>query len=78
MTPKEKAINLIKQFRNVEWIEEDREIIKVKWLQGDEAKQCALIAVDEIIKAVNDPDDTFLSKDGIDYWENVKKEIEKL
>jgi len=73
MTPKEKAIEIFDKFR-----------VKVHDRDGTsamnefEAKQCALMAVDEIIKAVNDPDDTFLSKDGVDYWNEVKEEIEKL
>ena len=35
-----------------------------------EAKQCALIAVDELIKQVNHSD--------VGYWQEVKQEIEKL
>jgi hypothetical protein len=66
MTPKEKAKELYFKMHSQ------------KQIVSKEAKQCALIAVDEIIKAVNDPDDTFLSKDGVDYWEEVKKEIEAL
>ena len=71
MTPKEKALELFdKMFL----------VIENKGMYDDlfRAEQCALIAVDEILKAVNDPDDTFLSKDGVDYWEEVKQEIEKL
>jgi hypothetical protein len=71
MTPKEKAIELFDKMH---------EEIYNRDMYNDlyRAKQCALIAVDEILKAVNDPDDTFLSKDGVDYWEEVKQEIEKL
>ena len=71
MTPKEKAIELFDKMHE-------------KIYNGDmyddlyRAQQCALIAVDEILKTVNDPDDTFLSKDGVDYWEEVKQEIEAL
>jgi len=35
------------------------------------AKQCALIAVDEILKAIGFSDNKF-------YWNEVKQEIEKL
>jgi hypothetical protein len=66
MTPKEKAKELYFKMHSQ------------KQIVSKEAKQCALIAVDEIIKAVNDPDDTFLSKDGVDYWEEVKQEIKAL
>jgi hypothetical protein len=71
MTPKETAKNLVNKFYII--IPLDKMDIDY-----DLAKKFALIAVDEIIKAVNDPDDTFLSKDGVDYWCNVKQEIEKL
>jgi hypothetical protein len=38
------------------------------------AKQCALIAVEEILNAIN-PFGQFLGKD---YWAEVKQEIDKL
>jgi hypothetical protein len=38
------------------------------------AKQCALIAVDEIIKELKN----FGLKYSVEWWEEVKKEIEKL
>jgi hypothetical protein len=56
MTPKEKAIELVEKFRISKAITESY------------SKQCALIAVDEILKLrVNIP-----------YWQEVKKEIELL
>ena len=49
------------------------------------AKQCALITVDEILKAIPDSlldvwqGETYLCiNDDIDYWKKVKQEIEKL
>ena len=50
-------------------------------LYSYKAKQCALIAVDEIIKALND--DIYIQGETdidshIDYWKEVKQEIEKL
>jgi len=42
-----------------------------EWFNTHIAKQCALIAVDEIIKSIN-PFGMFLGKD---YWEEVKQEI---
>ena len=61
MTPKEKAEELVNKYSIWCWNEVvcDYEI----------AKQCALIAVDEII-----------DKDGYnnDYWKEVKQELEKL
>ena len=42
------------------------------------AIECALVAVDEILKAVNNPDETYLMKYSVEYWSEVKSEIEKL
>jgi hypothetical protein len=58
MTPREKASQLIVDYQ-----------IKCKSLNYDEAKQCALIAVDEIISLVGRYSD---------YWQEVKQEIEKI
>ena len=60
MTPKEKAAELIVNYQ-----------LKCKSLNYDEAKQCALIAVDEIINAVDEWTEDY-------YWQEVKQEIEKL
>ncbi len=69
MTPKEKAIELIKSFYpHVQWKLGQEDCL-------DRSKECALIAVDEIINSnpyevsKTDMDST------IDYWEEVKKEI---
>lgn len=60
MIPKEKAKELVyKMSLNVEGF---------GW--EEMAKQCALIAVDELIKEVNHSD--------VGYWYDVKQEIEKL
>jgi len=44
-------------------------------LMFEQAKQCALIAVDEIIEIFND---TNGSDYRLEYWQEVKQEIEKL
>ena len=41
-------------------------------------KQCALIAVDEILQMVDETMQGWLDADIIAHWEQVKKEIEKL
>ena len=69
MTPKEKAIELYKKLvihiqRYDEYVDERSKI---------NAKQCALIVVDEIIK-----DKKAFNQISIEYWEDVKQEIEKL
>ena len=79
MTPQEKADQLINSF-----------IPHVRWKMGQEdiaqrAKQCALIAVDEIIRALWDffykncdrREPAGLAKE-YEYWNEVKQEIEKL
>lgn len=76
MTPKEKAFELVMKMRKVElWIEEH-----IDWKA---AKQCALIAVDEIIENLNKISKDLLSSDyqpysHLNYWQEVKQEIEKL
>ena len=64
MTPKEKAQELVNKFTDLE----DGEMYIGK------AKQCALIAVDEILKIGS----VIVDYNTRDYWEKVKKEIEKL
>lgn len=63
MTPKDKAEELVDEYYQLlgEYI-----------FNGhfDIAKECALVAVDELIKQVNHSD--------VGYWKEVKNEIEKL
>ena len=77
MTPKEKAISLYESFYP-----------QVQWKMGqedckDRAKQCSLIAVDTTIQTLNE-DIRDLDVRGsvlldlIDYWREVKQEIDKL
>jgi hypothetical protein len=63
MTPKEKAVELFYKFLKAD------EIDNYSFVGNEVAKQCALIAVCEI-----------LDKDGYnnEYWNEVKQEIEKL
>jgi hypothetical protein len=58
MTPKEKAEELFTKFSS-------------NTVHYDAAKQCALIAVDEILKVIH----TNMEDK---YWQEVKQEIEKL
>jgi len=62
MTPKEKADELFTKFSG-------------NTVHFDAAKQCALIAVDEILNAIEQIFETFEERK---YWQEVKKEIEKL
>lgn len=74
MSPKEKAISLIEAFTPL-----------VRWKMGQEdyrkrAVGCVLIAVEELIRIslwCGDDSDTS-DEDSKEYWQQVKKEIEKL
>ncbi len=72
MTPKEKAQELWWKFIHAQATEENGN------LDGEIAYQCALIAVDEIIKALPPFEYglEFVAK--IEFWNNVKQEIEAL
>lgn len=74
MTPKEKAIELFeKHFEFVEALSASNQI--------ENAKQCALITVDEIIKANPHSTPTIYGVppySTIKYWEEVKQEIDQL
>ena len=63
MTPKEKAKELVDKFT------------VVGLQQRAEGYQCALIAVDEILKVVLIYNDTQAE---VTYWQEVKQEIEQL
>ncbi len=71
MTPKEKAEELVNKFNYGN-----------KHFLMPDAKQCALISVDEIINCLDD-DDLYIQgesniDDFVNYYEEVKQEIEKL
>ena len=42
------------------------------------AKSIASYLVEQIIKAVDNPDETYLMKHSVNYWTEVKQEIEPL
>lgn len=75
MTPKEKAIDLVEDMHDAP-----------EMGYNEHAKQCALIAVDELIKYHDDLMDVvryelpsnIVAVIPYKYWEEVKKEIEKL
>ncbi|WP_296683527.1 hypothetical protein [Flavobacterium sp.] len=77
MTPKEKAIELVNKFKHNLF---DKRNVKI---YTEDAIECALIVVDEIIKQW-EYIDTYLSNmngelnPNLKYWYEVKQEIEKL
>ena len=74
MTPKEKAEELVEKYMP-HIAGADRYNTTLGIYNKDIAKQCALIAVDEIIESVNDE---HVSDIFIEFWEDVKTEIENL
>ena len=62
MTVKDKASELVEKYKLLDYNSN---------LCIEKSKKCALIAVDEIKKAIS-------HKDDFDYWQEVKTEIEKL
>lgn len=72
MTPKGKAIELREKFWNVEVISGDWQFSGMV-----DAKQCALIAVDEILSIKKEIWDNFNSE-YFEFWQQVKTEIDKL
>jgi hypothetical protein len=75
MTPKakEKANELVERFRN--FVDTDFEDDHLPIFECQ--KQCALIAVDEILKAIDWHEFEQPNKE-YEYWNEVKQEIEKL
>jgi hypothetical protein len=74
MTPKEKAVELVNKFKN--------ETDGIAGYNYDDVNvQCALIAVDEICEILEDNGLTFIEyhdRTTIEYWLQVKQEIENL
>jgi hypothetical protein len=72
MTPQEKAIELVSKFRNeFEWVEKDHNVDLYR-----DTKQCALIAVDELIEQESKYNNGSFYPSN--YWSEVKAEIEML
>ena len=81
MIPKEKAEDLVDKFYQTtpnEYFVNEPIGIAGRYKSWEQSKKCALIAVDEILKAVDNPDETYLMQDSVNYWTEVKAEIERL
>jgi hypothetical protein len=78
MTPQEKAKKLYDKYVPFVQRWDDFNAISIK---KENAKQCALLALDEIIPIVEGYEDSLsLSQqsDALEWWQEVKQEIEKL
>jgi hypothetical protein len=69
MTAKEKAIELVKKFRRYACMGR----FECKYERHQNAKKIAIIAVDEILNLCWNG-----NKTALDFWNEVKQEIEKL
>ena len=84
MTAKEKAEELVDKFYQTtpnEYFVNEPIGIKGRYKSWEQAKQCALIAVDEIINGYEFDSLDIEHKrimDNINFWDEVKQEIEKL
>ncbi len=76
MTPKEKAIELVDIYKdiNTTWIFNGT--ITTNVVNYDLAKNCALVAIDVMTKYIPNVYHNDIYKEK--YWKQVKKEIEKL
>jgi len=71
MTPKEKAEELV-----LKYLKMKRHKMFNGWWHKMISKQCALIAVDEVIEALDEHH--WQNRLIINYWQEVKHELEKL
>ena len=83
MEPKLKAQELVDKFYQTtpnEYFVNEPIGIKGRYKSWEQAKQCALIAVDEILKLENNNGYYFdgTNVTSISFWQEVKQEIEKL
>ena len=69
MTQKQKARELVDKYKMFTWDMEDDVEDHIR-----KSKECALIAVDEIIKEL----EYGVGKSATEWWHEVKQEIEKL
>jgi hypothetical protein len=81
MTPEEKAIELVGKMQVIHYVKLGGKNGKSKGLPvsmyKSQTKQCALICVEEIIE--NEVEENLHPDDDIlEYWQEVKKEINKL
>ena len=77
MTSKEKAKQLVNKFRDfADGIDSETDRFSPN-IEKKNAKQCALIVVDEIIEELLSGIDFWMER-RIKYWQEIKKEIELL
>jgi hypothetical protein len=80
MTPQEKAKELVEKYLDTiihfPYIDtEDGNCIGAGYMTHNSAKQCALIAVDEILGAIKEIFETLDTIEEKKYWQEVKQEL---
>lgn len=84
MTPQEKAFEIFDRYHNLD-IEPYSEF--GNFMCKDAAKKCALLGIDEILKSIikiqndmtwSERKQVIERNTGVNYWNDVKKEIENL
>ena len=83
MTPKEKSKELVDKFKNYCDVDDPNGILDWQDCLKQNAKNCALIAVDEIINSNPcfedlDRGGNLMYNNNTYYWQEVKEEINKL
>lgn len=82
MTPKEKTKELLEKMNVIHYMKLGGKNSNSKGLpvsmHDDQIKQCALIAVDEILEMIDEYDIDVWDRDILIYWQEVKQEIKKL
>lgn len=80
MSPKEKAKELLKKYFDLKWQSYSHNKSSIKSMTKYSAKQCASIAVDEIL-TIADVGKITIGRNGLsdfEFWNEVKTELEKL
>lgn len=80
MTPKDKAKELIDKFKTYSYYDHHDMVTRQESKEShiESTKECALIAVDEVVAFIDEHMQGWLDWDWKSYWEQVKKEIEKI
>ena len=79
MTPGEKADELVEKFMNYSYFSDGNNSMNRQYQRENNAKQCALIVVDEIIIEYRVlMIETAFCYDQFKYWQEVKTEIQAL
>jgi hypothetical protein len=88
MTPKEKARELVNKFIGYSYFSDGNNSMNIQYQQEDNAKQCALIAVEEMLEeyqSMSDLESIIVINDEVrfivhqlQYWMLVKQQINLL